>query len=125
MHCFAWTPIKEATQADWDAFYKASDMMPKQMKMVKHVWYGKLLRPLSQFGTSDVEARKKAMAGESASGPLTFTRREYGMCIAFESAGDHAATLKKYVAEPYHKTWSAAYEKVRVPGTTTYDIVGQ
>ena len=25
MHCFAWTPVKEATPADWEAFYKASD----------------------------------------------------------------------------------------------------
>jgi hypothetical protein len=33
--------------------------------------------------------------------------------------------LKKYTANPYHKTWSAAYEKVRVAGTTTFDIIGR
>ena len=65
MHCFAFTPIAEATQADWDAFYKASDMMPKKIKNVKHVWYGKLLRPLNVGGA----------------------RREHGMCIAFDGTG--------------------------------------
>jgi hypothetical protein len=32
MHCFAWTPIKEATPADWQAFYKASDALPHKIK---------------------------------------------------------------------------------------------
>ena len=31
MHCFAYTAIEGASQADWDAFYKASDELPKKM----------------------------------------------------------------------------------------------
>jgi hypothetical protein len=126
MHCFAFTPIAEATQADWDAFYKATNQWPKKHKGVKMVWAGKLLRPLAQFNTSDAEARKKAAAGEKGvTAPLTYTRREYGVCMAFEGSGDPAAILKEYAAHPYHKEWMAAYEKVRVAGTTTYDIVSQ
>ena len=47
MHCFAWTPIKEATPTDWEAFYKASDALPKKIKGIRRVWYGKLVSPLS------------------------------------------------------------------------------
>ncbi|MCS7025044.1 MAG: hypothetical protein NZV14_09590 [Bryobacteraceae bacterium] len=126
MHCFAFTPIAEATQADWDAFYKATYDWPKKHKAIKMVWAGKLLRPLVQFGTSDAEARKKALAGEKGvTAPLTVTRREYGVCMAFDGTGDPAQILKTYASHPYHKEWTATYEKVRVPGTTTYDIVSK
>jgi hypothetical protein len=99
MHCFAWTPIKNATPADWQAFYQASDALPSKIKGVTRVWYGKLASPLNQ-------------------GP---TVREYGMCI--EMAGPDV--LKAYTVDPYHKTWVEAYSKVRVEGTTTFNILGQ
>jgi hypothetical protein len=35
-------------------------------------------------------------------------------------AGARAA----YAAAPYHKDWEAAYFKVRVPGTSTFDLQG-
>jgi hypothetical protein len=38
MHCFAWTPVKEATPADWQAFYKASDALPQKIKGITRVW---------------------------------------------------------------------------------------
>jgi len=38
MHCFAFTAVEGATQADWDAFYKATDEIPKKIKGVSHVW---------------------------------------------------------------------------------------
>ena len=34
MHCFAFTAVEAATQADWDAFYKATDEIPKKIKGV-------------------------------------------------------------------------------------------
>ena len=42
MHCFAFTAKADATPADWEAFYKATDAMPGKMPMVKMVWVGKL-----------------------------------------------------------------------------------
>jgi hypothetical protein len=123
MHCFAFTPIAEATPADWDAFFKATDAMPGKMPMVKKVWYGKLARPLTQFNTSDAAARKRVAAGEKGvSAEMTALRREYGVCMAMEGGPE---VLKAYTANPYHKHWMATYEKVRVAGTTTFDIVGQ
>lgn len=122
MHCFAFTPIQEATQANWDAFYKATKEMPKKVKFVKQVWAGKLRAPLNQFNTTDAAARKKVLAGEKGvSGELTATKREYGVCMLMTGPDD----LKAYAEHPYHKEWLSAYEKVRVAGTTTYDILVQ
>jgi hypothetical protein len=99
MHCFAFTPIKEATQAEWDAFYKATDQLPKKIKGIKRVWYGKLARPLKQ--------------GDAV--------RENGVCMEF---ADEAA-FKAYGAKDNtaHNDWVAVYSKVRVAGTTTYQIL--
>ena len=122
MHCFAYTAMEGATQSDWDAFYKASDALPKKMPMVKRVWYGKLRAPLSVFGV-DAAAGKKLRAGEkNVDAKANFTPRQQGMCIEFEGGPE---VLKAYVAHPVHAEWTAAYEKVRVAGTTTYDILGQ
>jgi hypothetical protein len=97
MHCFAFTAIEGATAADWDAFYKATDEMPGKAPGLMHVWVGKLRRPLH-------------------AGPAM---RQYGACMEFK---DEAA-LTAYAESAAHKEWMAAYEKVRAPGTTTYDIV--
>jgi hypothetical protein len=99
MHCFAFTPIQEATQSDWDAFYKATDALPKQLSGIKRVWYGKLARPLK--------------LGDAV--------REHGVCMEFT---DEAA-FKDYSAKTNkaHNDWNAIYSKVRVAGTTTYQIL--
>ena len=123
MHCFAWTPVKEATPADWQAFYKASDALPHKIKGIIRVWYGKLDMPLSQtqVGQIDRETFQKYRAGESVAVPVTRMTREYGMCMEMKDAG----VLKAYDGDPYHKIWTDAYAKVRVEGTTTFNILGQ
>ena len=123
MHCFAWTPIKEATQTDWEAFYKASDDLPKKIKGIKRVWYGKLAAPLNQtmLGKVDKEAFQKFVAGETMDLQVHRMNREYGMCMEMT---DEAA-LKDYDTDPYHKIWTDAYAKIRVDGTTTFNILGQ
>jgi len=123
MHCFAFSPIKDATQAQWDAFYKATNDMPSKMPFVKHVWYGKLARPLNQYSSPNADAAKKARAGETGvTAELRGFVREYGVCMHFDGGPE---VLKQYTGHPYHKEWTAAYEKVRIAGTTTFDIVGQ
>jgi hypothetical protein len=99
LHCFAFTVVEGATQADWDAFYKATDEIPKKIKGVSHVWYGKLKSPLR------------------VGGPV----RQYGVCMEM----NNAETRENYGKDPYHKVWDDAYSKVRVDGTTTFDILGQ
>lgn len=120
MHCFAFTPIESATQAEWDAFWKATDAWPAKFSGIKKVWYGKLRRPLNQFRV-DAESTKKFKTGPKVEG-ATVERvvRQYGVCFAMEPGEE---SLKGYTASPYHKEWMAVYEKVRVVGTTTYDIM--
>jgi hypothetical protein len=101
MHCFAFTPIAEATQEQWDAFFKATDALPGKVEGLQKVWYGKLQTPRKLHPNAPP--------------------REYGVCMLMESA----ETLKKYATHPEHDKWVEAYEKVRQPGTTTFDIIGQ
>ncbi|MDX2179500.1 MAG: hypothetical protein SFV18_07905 [Bryobacteraceae bacterium] len=121
MHCFAFTVIETATDADWKAFAAATDALPAKNPAVSKVWHGKLRAPLNIF-TIDPAARKSLMAGEAkAQAEATRVQRKHGVCMEM---ADEAA-LKTYTANPYHKEWMAAYEKVRVAGTTTFDIIGQ
>lgn len=123
MHCFAFTPIEAATEAEWTAFHKATDELPDKVKGLKRVWYGKLARPLTQYQLNipDAEARKKLMAAGKGNADLTVLRRQNGVCMEF---ADEAA-FKAYDADPAHKAWQAVYEKVRVAGTTTYQILAK
>ena len=123
MHCFAFSPIESASEADWKAFYDATDAMPKHIPAVKMVWVGKLRSDLAQFQV-DAAARKKLAAGEKdVDAKANRVVRGYGVCMAME--GGPEVLKETYTANPYHKTWSAAYEKVRVAGTTTFDIIGR
>ena len=123
LHCFAWAPVKEATAADWEAFYKASDALPKKIKGITKVWYGKLESPFSQAMLGDIDQAifQKYRAGEQVTVPVKRTAREYGMCMEMTGVSD----LKAYDTDPYHKIWNDAYAKVRVEGTTTFNILGQ
>jgi hypothetical protein len=121
MHCFAYTVKSEATPADFDAFYKATEEMPKKIKEVKQVWFGKLRRPLTQYRLDAANAKKFTAEAPTATAEATRVVRQQGVCMLLESE----AALKVYEAHPYHKEWVAAYEKVRVAGTTTYDILVQ
>ena len=93
MHCFYFTPIAEATQADWQAFDKATDALPGKISGLEKVWHGKLRRP--------------------------YLKREHGVCMQFK---DEAA-LTAYAENAAHADWMKVYEKVRQAGTTTFDII--
>jgi len=124
MHCFAWTPVKDATPADWQAFFQASDALPAKIHGITRVWYGKLATPLSQIapgGQIDDATAKKFHDGETVTAAVKRVAREYGMCI--EMTGPEVR--KEYGQDSYHKVWTDAYSKVRVEGTTTFDILGQ
>jgi hypothetical protein len=104
MHCFAFTEIEGAAQADWDAFFKATDALPDKIEGLSKVWYGKLRAPLRQFNRDGKQ-----------------NVRQWGVCMEMENE----ETLKKYSENDAHSEWVKAYEKVRVAGTTTFDILGQ
>ena len=96
MHCFAFTAIAEATDADWQAFNRANSELPSKIPGLNRVTHGKLLTP---------------NVGDA--------RRDYGVCM--EMADEAARTA--YGEHPAHAEWVEVYAKVRVPGTTTFDYL--
>ncbi len=105
MHCFAFTVIEGASDADWAAFKKATDELPGKIDGLSKVWLGKLRRPLRQYGRNQDQAAE----------------RQWGVCM--EMAG--ADALAAYADHPAHTEWVKVYAKVRVAGTTTFDILGE
>ena len=121
MHCFMFTVVETASADEWKAFQQATDELPGKIPGLSRIWHGKLRNPLGQF-TVDAATRKKLGAGEKdVAGPVNRVNRQYGVCM--EMADE--ATLKSYSGHPAHAAWVKVYEKVRVYGTTTFDIVGQ
>jgi hypothetical protein len=119
MHCFAFTAIDTATDAEWQAFFKATDALPGKIPGVTKVWYGKLRAPLTVFNPDGDTRKKITKEAAKVNGDFGILRRQWGVCMEI---ADEAA-LKTYAADPAHKEWMAVYEKVRVAGTTTYDII--
>lgn len=103
MHCFAFSPIADASEADWKAFYKATKELPGKVDGLNSAWAGKLRRPMRQYGSDGGEP----------------TLREYGVCMEMR---DQAA-LASYAEHAAHTEWVKVYSKVRIAGTLTYDIV--
>jgi hypothetical protein len=121
MHCFYFTSVEGASQAEWDAFAKATDALPGKIPGLTHVWRGKLARNLTILNP-DAAANAKLRGGEkSVTGQFSAVVRQYGVCMEFDSA----AALKTYGDHPAHKEWEAVYSKVREYGTTTFYILGQ
>src|SRR5262249_804947 len=84
MHCFAFTSQKDATPADWQAFAKATDELPKKIKSISHVWHGKLASPLGQ---------------RTQNGTI---QRDYGVCMEMTNA----AAREAYGKDPAHDEWT-------------------
>lgn len=99
MHTFAYTPVAGATPQDFANFTQATGDLVGKIPGLKRVWVGKLRRPLT--------------VGDQ--------KREYGVAMEF----DDAKALDAYAKHPAHDAWVKIYEKVRVEGTTTYDILGE
>lgn len=99
MHVFAYTPLEGSTPQDFGNFKKATANMVGKVPGLKRVWVGKLRRPLTQ--------------GDR--------KREYGVAMEF----DDTKALDDYAKNPVHSDWQEVYEKVRVEGTTTFDILGE
>lgn len=122
MHCFTFTEIPEASAADWEAFKRATEELPSKIAGLKRVWHGKLARPqglLQTDGALDADNQKKLREGGTVPAQVKMIRRQYGVCMEF----DGPDALKAYAKDPAHDAWMKVYEKVRVPGTTTFDIL--
>ena len=101
MHVFAYTPLEGATSQDFENFKKATEGMVGKIPGLRRVWVGKLREPLPAATAADP--------------------RLYGVAMEF----DDVKALQVYADHPAHKEWEKIYEKVRVRGTTTLDILGE
>ncbi|HWR53083.1 MAG TPA: hypothetical protein VN428_18375 [Bryobacteraceae bacterium] len=124
MHCFLFTPVEAATDADWTAFYQATDGLPGKVPGLSRVWYGKLRSPFAFVNLTQqaAEARKELQGGaKTATGEVQRVVRSFGVCMEFNDL----EALKVYSKHPAHAEWEKAYFKVREYGTNTFDIQGQ
>ncbi len=120
MHCFYFTPADNVAEADWQAFYKATEQLPEKVPGFSHIWYGKLVQPRQMVYSPDEQTRKTLVADGKATGPMNLLVHQYGVCMEF---ADQAA-LKVYADHPAHKAWETIYFKIR-KGSIPYDLVGQ
>src|SRR5438046_2482597 len=126
MHCFAFSVVDNATPEQWSAFRKATDELPRKINGLKRGWHGPLAAPLNinQVQIAEEEARKSfASSGKAADVKASVTRmqRKHGVCMEFNDM----SAFKSYGSDPNHASWVAAYEKVRIAGTTTFQLLGE
>jgi hypothetical protein len=98
MHVFLYSPLPGATQADFDNFKKATSDLVGAVPGIRRVWVGKLREPTPAEND---------------------TVRTYGVAMEF----DDMQALGAYAAHPAHRQWEQVYERVRVRGTTTFDLL--
>ncbi|MBI2819648.1 MAG: Dabb family protein [Acidobacteria bacterium] len=99
MHVFAYTPLEESTPQDFEDFKTATTAMVDQIPGLRRVWVGKLREPL----------------------PVETRIHTYGVAMEF----DNTEALDAYAIHPAHDAWIGVYDKVRLQGTTTLDILGE
>ena len=101
LHAFAFTPVATATPQDFENLKKATADMVGKVPGLRRAWVGKLRTPVDL-------------------GPVA-PKREYGIALEF----DDAKALDAYADHPAHAAWERVYRRVREPGTTTFDILGE
>ena len=100
MHVFAYTPLESATPEDLEEFKTATVGMVGRISGLRAVWVGKLREPLPGAGTRI---------------------HTHGVAMEFENT----QALEVYANHPVHQQWIEVYDKVRLQGTTTLDILGE
>ena len=101
LHAFAFTPVATATPQDFENLKKATADMVGKVPGLRRAWVGKLRAPVDL-------------------GPVA-PKREYGIALEF----DDVKALDAYADHPAHAAWERVYRRVREPGTTTFDILGE
>ena len=99
MHVFAYTPLEGSTQQDFEDFKTPTTAMVDQIPGLQRVWVGKLRQPL----------------------PVETRIHTYGVAMEF----DNTEALDAYAIHTAHDAWIDVYDKVRLQGTTTLDILGE
>ena len=99
VHAVAWTAKEDATPEGLEEFKQATESLVGSMPGLRRVWVGKLRQPL--------------IIGD--------LKRNYGLILEF----DDLATREAYSSHPNRVPWAAVWEKVRLPGSTNFDVIGE
>ena len=99
IHAVAWTPQENATPQAFEDFKKATEHLVEVMPGLQRAWVGKLRRPLVH-------------------GDVT---RTYGLVLEFDDVDSKVAYSSHSTRAPWAEVWS----KVRVPGSTNFDVIGE
>ena len=99
VHAVAWTAGASFTEQGLEDFRRATEEMARTMPGLRRAWVGRLRTPLKV-------------------GELT---RDYGLVLEF----DDLKTREEYSTHPSRAPWAQVWEKIRVPGSTNFDVLGQ
>ncbi|OFV98716.1 MAG: hypothetical protein A3H94_05425 [Acidobacteria bacterium RIFCSPLOWO2_02_FULL_60_20] len=99
VHAVAWTAKNDATPEGLEDFRRATETLVDTMPGLRRAWVGKLRQPL--------------VVGD--------LRRDYGLILEFENL----PTREAYSSHPNRVPWAAVWEKVRIPGSTNFDVLGE
>ena len=99
VHAVAWTLLEGATEQDFENFRVATANLVTVMPGLRRAWVGKLRAPL--------------VVGD--------TTRTHGLVLEF----DDVQSKEAYSTHPTRAPWAEVWAKVRVPGSTNFDVVGE
>ena len=98
IHAAAWTAKADLTQQEFERFRSETAAMVGTVPGLKRVWVGKLRAPVTFDGN----------------------KRDYGIVLEFDNAKSKEAYSDKH-PEP----WYSNFGKVRQPGSSNFDVVGE
>ena len=98
IHAAAWTALDTMTPQQFDNFRKESAALVGQVRGLRRVWVGKLRAPITADGN----------------------QRNYGLIVEF----DDVKTKEGYSAN-HPSPWYENFNKLRKPGSTNFDVVGE
>ncbi len=99
VHAVAWTAAEGATEQGLADFKRATEEMITAMPGLKRAWVGELRRPL-------------------VVGDIT---RTHGVILEF----DDLQSREDYSSHPSRVPWAEAWNQVRVPRSTNFDVSGE
>ncbi len=99
IHAVAWTPQEDATEGQFQDFQQATVELIDQMPGLRRAWVGKLRKPLVH-------------------GDMT---RTYGLVFEF----DDLQSREAYSSHPSRAPWAEVWSRLRVPGSTNFDVIGE
>jgi hypothetical protein len=120
MHCFAFTPIETASEADWKAFYAATDALPKNIPVIKMVSAASCGRPW-RSSPSTPSPQEAGGWGEGRDGEGQPRRSRLRRLLRHGRRRPVAEDLRR---QPLSQSLDGRLRRrLRVAGTTAYDVL--